>query len=382
MLSNEILSDSFLIEGKGARLETVFKNALRLGDDILVKQVINLVLGAAGISILPLLVRVNEAYGLRWILNSDIAHASKPPPILWVLLCDFFQRNSSSEALKPFIRMAEFMIEKSIWDRKILACLNSCNFRFVKQFFYPLNEIPPRAVVEETLAGISQASLDQPLIMEWADNGFANAALWSAVRSGIWKNPAFESLLSCSYIDPDEPFPRGESTYTREANKSSPPLPGNSIGEKRKFQFRPVEDISDLPVVPGSRQSHALQDYQMQLMLLEQQNKKRLMMARKEQEEMAMVKSSLAWTVGKSPLAWAVANQNTQLVELLLRTSRVNVNSQDAQKRTPLIHAITVNDWQTVERLLKIEDIDLHLPDDTGRTAVFHAAQTGDLHII
>lgn len=106
------------------------------------KQVINLVLGAAGISILPLLVRVNEAYGLRWILNSNIPHASKPPPILWVLLCDFFQRISSSKALELFIRMAEFMIEKAIWDRKILACLNSCNFRSVKQFFYPLNEIP------------------------------------------------------------------------------------------------------------------------------------------------------------------------------------------------------------------------------------------------
>ena len=150
------------------------------------------------------------------------------------------------------------------------------------------------------MGGNFSGVFDQTLIMEWADNGFATAALWSAVRSGIWKNPAFESLLSCSYFDPDEPFPRGESTYTREANKSSPPLPGNSIGEKRKFQFRPVEAISDLPVVPSSRQSHALQDYKMQLMLLEQQKKKRLMMARKEQEEMAMVKSSLAWIVGKA----------------------------------------------------------------------------------
>jgi ankyrin repeat protein len=91
-------------------------------------------------------------------------------------------------------------------------------------------------------------------------------------------------------------------------------------------------------------------------------------------------------SAGKSQSKSKLANSNdgsyTQLVELLLRTSRVNVNSQDAQKRTPLIHAITVNDWQTVERLLKIEDIDLHLPDDTGRTAVFHTAQTGDLHII
>ncbi|RDW81956.1 hypothetical protein BP6252_03068 [Coleophoma cylindrospora] len=43
--------------------------------------------------------------------------------------------------------------------------------------------------------------------------------------------------------------------------------------------------------VPGGAQqnggNHALQDYQMQLMLLEQQNKKRLMMARQEQDSMA-----------------------------------------------------------------------------------------------
>jgi hypothetical protein len=37
---------------------------------------------------------------------------------------------------------------------------------------------------------------------------------------------------------------------------------------------------------PGGSGNHALQDYQMQLMLLEQQNKKRLMMARQEQDSM------------------------------------------------------------------------------------------------
>ncbi|KAH9842126.1 camp-dependent protein kinase pathway protein [Teratosphaeria destructans] len=37
----------------------------------------------------------------------------------------------------------------------------------------------------------------------------------------------------------------------------------------------------------GSQGNHALQDYQMQLMLLEQQNKKRLLMARQEQDSMA-----------------------------------------------------------------------------------------------
>ena len=49
------------------------------------------------------------------------------------------------------------------------------------------------------------------------------------------------------------------------------------------------------PGMPAGQQSgnHALQDYQMQLMLLEQQNKKRLMMARQEQDSMARDGSSI-----------------------------------------------------------------------------------------
>jgi hypothetical protein len=39
-----------------------------------------------------------------------------------------------------------------------------------------------------------------------------------------------------------------------------------------------------MPQVPNGNGNHALQDYQMQLMLLEQQNKRRLMMARQEQD--------------------------------------------------------------------------------------------------
>lgn len=41
-----------------------------------------------------------------------------------------------------------------------------------------------------------------------------------------------------------------------------------------------------VPGQPGGAGNHALQDYQMQLMLLEQQNKKRLMMARQEQDSL------------------------------------------------------------------------------------------------
>jgi ankyrin repeat protein len=368
-LAKESLPDSILVDKKEARLQTVFKNVLRLGDDALVKQVINLVQGAAGIYILPLLIRVNETAGLKWVLNDEIQNSTKPPPILWVLLCDFFKCYPSSAALETFIWVGEKLVEKAIWDRMILVCLNSRNFCFVKQFFYPLTEIPPREVTEETVAGFPQASTDLSLIREWVDKGYANAALWSAFRSGGWKTSAFESFLSCSHIDLDQPFPLEKDSNAAEDIMLSSPLSDNSTGEKRKFPF--------MPPTPQNQQ-----DYQMQLMLLEKQNKLRLMNARNEQMGIKTEKLNLAWTWRGSPLAWASANRNVELVEALLRSSRVKVNSQDPQKRTPLMHAIAANHWQTVEKLLNVGDIDLNLQDNEGRTAIFHAAQWGDLHII
>ncbi|OQE01202.1 hypothetical protein PENVUL_c044G04241 [Penicillium vulpinum] len=372
-LSKKTLPDSLLVDTKLAHLETVFENVLRLGDDALISQVIDLVHGAAGIVILPLLIKVNERHGLRWILNSDIVHASKPPPILWVLLCNFFQRSPNSEAMRLFTRVAEFLVENAIWDRVILVCLDSHNFCFMKQFFYPLNKIPPGEVTEETLEGLPQASTDQSLVREWVDKGFANAALWSAIRSGVWKSPAFERLLSCSDVDLDEPAPRKKIPGAGERMDLSPPFFGNFIGKKPKFSFNPsAEDSPRLPLEPVVPENHAQKDYEMQLSRLEQQNRIRLMMARNEQDT----------KLGKTVLAWAVTSHNVQLVEVLLRTSRVNVNSQGPHNTTPLMHAISVNDVQIVEKLLEIGNIDLNLRDDEGRTAIFLAAQAGDLHII
>ncbi|KAJ6016558.1 hypothetical protein N7540_011149 [Penicillium herquei] len=381
MLAKEPFHDSFLNDGRAANLESVFKTVLRFGDDSLVQQVVHLVLGAGGTLILPLLIRVNDTNGLRWILNSDIVHTSKTPPILWVLLCDCLHYNPSSAALKPFIRVAEFMVGQGIWDQMVLKCLNSCNFRFAKQFFYSPDKIPPGEVAADTLAGFSQASIDQFLVKEWADKGFANAAIWSTVQSGQWMNAEFKNLLACSYVDPDMPFQGSQKPCAGQAQKLPSNSSGISTGEKRKLQSPSTEPFSHLAMVCGTRQNHALQDYQMQLMLLEQQNKRRLMMARVEQAGMATNKDYSTWTMGKSPLAWAAANRKTQLVKFLLRTSRVNVNSQDNQKQTPLMHAIAVNDRTTVERLLKTEEIDLNILDDVGRTAIFYAVQKGDLHV-
>ncbi|KAJ5157118.1 uncharacterized protein N7482_008218 [Penicillium canariense] len=326
-LSSETFSNPFLVDSKVAPLETVFENVLRYGDDGFVKQVIDLVQGSAGNVILPPLIRANETHGLRWILNGDIARASKPPPMLWVLLCDFFQRHPHAEALNLFSQVAEFMVQNAIWNRIILVCLHSRNFCFLKQFFYPLHEIPPREVTEETLVGFPQASVDRFLVRKWVETGFANAALWSAIQSGIWKSPNFESLLSCPHIDLNRPQPQERGSETAEARNDFPPFSSTLTSEKQKFSFR---DTAGIPLrflddsgVPGQR---AFEDYQMQLCILEQQNKRRLLMARNE---------IVDTNGGKSPLAWAATSRNVQLVEVLLRSPRVNVNSQDAHNRTP-----------------------------------------------
>jgi hypothetical protein len=76
-----------------------------------------------------------------------------------------------------------------------------------------------------------------------------------------------------------------------------------SLQAPQKATFGPA--ASDVPP-PTNRSRHALQDYQMQLMLLEQQNKKRLIMARSELDAAAAAEgqddaaSSQAGKAGKA----------------------------------------------------------------------------------
>lgn len=74
-------------------------------------------------------------------------------------------------------------------------------------------------------------------------------------------------------------------------NQSSPMMaPGGPDGNALNAFYNPNMDGPNAMRAGGQAQptgsNHALQDYQMQLMLLEQQNKKRLMMARQEQSDM------------------------------------------------------------------------------------------------
>ncbi|KGO75095.1 hypothetical protein PITC_058470 [Penicillium italicum] len=197
--------DHFLIDSRGTGLETVFSNVLRFGDDTLVKQVIKLVKGAAGIIILPLLIRANEPSSLKWILNCAIMHATKPPPILWVLLCDYLITHPHSNELSLFTRVAEYLVGKAIWSRIILKCLDARDLSLVKQVFCYLRE-----VTEDTIASLPEASTDQSLFEECANHGLPNAALWHYTHRRISGNPAFKNLLSCPSIAPSGSDPHEE----------------------------------------------------------------------------------------------------------------------------------------------------------------------------
>src|SRR6266536_2508914 len=76
-------------------------------------------------------------------------------------------------------------------------------------------------------------------------------------------------------------------------NQGSPMMGGGQDGSAIANYYNPGEmGPNGMRGAPGGQPgaagggNHALQDYQMQLMLLEQQNKKRLMMARQEQDNM------------------------------------------------------------------------------------------------
>ncbi|GMG47200.1 unnamed protein product [Aspergillus oryzae var. brunneus] len=333
-LAYKAVPNRLFIDSREIRLQGAFQNVLRFGDDGLVKQVIDLVRGAAGTLILPLLIRANEVDGLTWVLNCDGVSSKKPPPAFWVLLCQYFKRYQDQDALGLFTSVTEFLVEKKIWNQAILKCLHACNFSFIQQFFYPLSVAPPKEVTEETL--------------------------WNAIHCGLWKSPGFENLLfSNADLNGSDPHPNGLGRLELEI------IP-HAFFDDPSSAAQKISLRSALPSASPNPSNPHLYSYQMELIRLEQQNKRRLFFAGDT----------------RCPLSWAAKSHNAPLVNALLRSPQVNVNFQDPSDRTPLMYAIAVNDRPIVERLLNHRDIDLNLRDAEGRTAIFYAAQGGDLSIV
>lgn len=366
-LSYEAPPNLFFIDNREFRLDFAFANVLRFGDGGLVQQVIDLVHGAAGILILPLLIRANDADGLKWVLNCSAVSSSNPPPFFWVLLCQYFERHQDQDALELFTRVAEFLVEQKRWNQVILKCLYTRNFSFIQQFFYlplPYHQAPPKEVTEKALVGLPAASTDPSLIKEWAGQGFARAALWNAIHCGIWKSPAFEKLLSNSSADLNGPDPHRTSPGRPELEQIPHAFFKDPSSEGQRISVRspPGPPADPNAPVPVQLQPHQMQ----QLMLFQQQNKRRLILSRDT----------------RCPLSWAVTSRNAPLLDALLLSPKANINSKDQYGRTPLMYAIAVNYRPIVEKLLNHRDIDLNLRDAEGRTAIFYAAEGGDLYTV
>ena len=457
-LSKGAIPTSFKVEVSVPTIVSVFENVLRHGDDVLLNRVTEFSHDTVGPLILPMLVRANVSHDLERYFKSDAPRELKSAPVLWMLVCDFFHRHPESEGVQLFIRVAEFMVSESVWDSMALTCIRSGRFSFAKHLFYPLNELPPKEVAEVTLAELSEISKDESFMKEWADKGFANATLWSAIQSGAWKMEEFASFLTYPHLDLNETFPSKQSIATKEVDNALPPLRHQP---PQSWYSQCMHQGPENPENSGNHQNsgnRAKEDYQMQLMLLQQQNKRRSMLARAEyerltgrtdwseiqeksqmqahqahqtilarerQEKMAdggdvlktqqesqmqghkvhqmlieqehkrqmvineneilgnpVPKHILHDTRGKGPLSWAVVNGRRQLVDLLLRTSRVNINAEDIWKQTPLMQASIMNDKKIVGKLLALKDIDLNTQDHLGRTVLFNAAAKQNIQIV
>ncbi|KAJ1714201.1 ankyrin repeat domain protein [Aspergillus flavus] len=298
-LAYKAVPNRLFIDSREIRLQGAFQNVLRFGDDGLVKQVIDLVRGAAGTLILPLLIRANEVDGLTWVLNCDGVSSKKPPPAFWVLLCQYFKRYQDQDALGLFTSVTEFLVEKKIWNQAILKCLW------------------PRSL------------------------GFENL------------------LFSNADLNGSDPHPNGPG-------RPEPEIIPHAFFDDPSSAAQKISLRSALFSASPNLSNPHLYSYQMELIRLEQQNKRRLFHAGDT----------------RCPLSWAAKSHNAPLVDALLRSPQVNVNFQDPSDRTPLMYAIAVNDRPIVERLLNHRDIDLNLRDAEGRTAIFYAAQGGDLSIV
>ena len=85
--------------------------------------------------------------------------------------------------------------------------------------------------------------------------------------------------------------PKGMQNPTGMPGQGSPMMHQGAdpqqLGAMTEYYAGNQAQMRGMQAANGQSGNHALQDYQMQLMLLEQQNKKRLMMARQEQDSMA-----------------------------------------------------------------------------------------------
>ncbi|MCJ1242239.1 hypothetical protein MMC14_010246 [Varicellaria rhodocarpa] len=112
--------------------------------------------------------------------------------------------------------------------------------------------------------------------------------------------------------------------------------------------------ISPLVVTKEPNGNHAFLDWQMQLMLLEQQNKKRLLIARSQ----------------------GTLDDRVNIIQLMLaKDAKLNAKKNDG--KTALICAVQQG-WDPVVQLLLDKGADIEAKDNNGKTALLYAAANGE----
>ncbi|RAQ61127.1 hypothetical protein COH21_012203, partial [Aspergillus flavus] len=78
-----------------------------------------------------------------------------------------------------------------------------------------------------------------------------------------------------------------------------------------------------------------------------------------------------------TPLSWAAGNDRKEVVELLLATGKVGIDSKDSTSRIPLFWAAKNGDEAVVELLLATGKVDIDARDSDGQTPLSWAARNG-----
>jgi ankyrin repeat protein len=81
---------------------------------------------------------------------------------------------------------------------------------------------------------------------------------------------------------------------------------------------------------------------------------------------------------GRTPLSYAAGNGHEGVVELLLETGKIEVNSVDQDIRTPLSYAAENGHKAVVKLLLETGEVDVDFEDDESRTPLSYIAGNGN----
>ena len=154
--------------------------------------------------------------------------------------------------------------------------------------------IPPQGLQGQQLANNPSALHANNLLMQYGIN--PSALSETQFQSFQQQNPQVQQKSIQVYAQnlaqhqrsamSNQNMPKGMPNQPGMPNHGSPMMQPGPDGVAGISDFYPNNPAVMRGVQPpnGQNGNHALQDYQMQLMLLEQQNKKRLLMARQEQE--------------------------------------------------------------------------------------------------